>query len=64
MTNGFILLLLLVAKISWEQFSGPVPGSELTSGGPVVVDAHLYGALGGVLGGFLVRIRVKSRASI
>jgi len=59
-----ILLLLLIAKISWEQFSGPVPGSESTSGGPVVVDAHLYGALGGVLGAFLAKIRVKSPASI
>ena len=59
-----ILLLLLVAKIAWEQFSGPVPGSESTSGGPVVVDAHLYGALGGFLGAILLRIRVKSPASI
>jgi rhomboid family GlyGly-CTERM serine protease len=59
-----ILLLLLVAKISWEQFSGPVPGSESTSGGPVVVDAHLYGAMGGILGAVLARIRVKPPASI
>jgi len=59
-----ILLLLLIAKISWEQWSGPVPGSESTSGGPVIVDAHLYGALGGVLGAFLARIRVESPASI
>ena len=63
-TETAILLLLLVAKISWEQFSGPVPGSESTSGGPVVVDAHLYGALGGVLGAVLARIRVKSPAPI
>jgi rhomboid family GlyGly-CTERM serine protease len=59
-----VLLLLVIAKIGWEQFSGPVPGSESTSGGPVVVDAHLYGAVGGVLGAFLTRIRVKSSASI
>jgi rhomboid family GlyGly-CTERM serine protease len=59
-----VLLLLLIAKIGWEQFSGPVPGSESTSGGPVVVDAHLYGALGGALGGFLATIRVKSSGSI
>jgi rhomboid family GlyGly-CTERM serine protease len=59
-----ILLLLLIAKISWEQFNGPVPGSESTSGGPVVVDAHLYGALGGILGALLVRIRVEAPASI
>jgi rhomboid family GlyGly-CTERM serine protease len=63
-TETVILLLLVIAKISWEQFSGPVPGSESTSGGPVVVDAHLYGALGGALGAFLTRIRVKSSAAI
>ena len=59
-----ILLFLLVAKISWEQYAGPVPGSEATSGGPVIVDAHLYGALGGVLGALTVRIRVGQRAAI
>jgi rhomboid family GlyGly-CTERM serine protease len=59
-----ILLLLLVAKIGYEQFNGPVPGSETTSGGPVVVDAHLYGALGGALGALFTTIRAKSRASI
>jgi len=63
-TETAVLLLLLIGKISWEQFGGPVPGSESTSGGPVVVDAHLYGALGGVLGAFLLRIRVKPPASI
>ena len=56
-----ILLLLLIAKIGYEQFNGPVPGSETTSGGPVVVDAHLYGALGGVLGALLVKIRAVFR---
>ena len=59
-----ILLALLVAKISWEQIGGPVPGSETTSGGPVVVDAHLYGALGGLLGALAARIRVRPSASI
>ncbi len=59
-----VLLTLLVAKIAWEQFAGPLPGSETTSGGPVVVAAHLYGAIGGVLGAVLVRIRVRPQASI
>jgi rhomboid family GlyGly-CTERM serine protease len=59
-----ILLLLLSAKIAWEQWNGPVPGSESTSGGPVIVDAHLYGALGGILGALLARIRVRPRTSI
>lgn len=59
-----VLLVLLSAKIGWEQVAGPVPGSVSTSGGPVVVDAHLYGALGGVLGAILTRIRVRPRPAI
>ena len=64
--DGETLLLaaLLSGKLAWEQFSGPLPGSEVTSGGPVVVNAHLYGALGGVIGALLTRVRVISRASI
>jgi rhomboid family GlyGly-CTERM serine protease len=46
---GAILLLMVVAKIAWEHFAGPLPFSELTSGGPVVTDAHLYGAAGGAV---------------
>lgn len=59
-----ILAALVIAKLAWEQFSGPLPGSELTSGGVVIVDAHLYGAAGGVLGALLGRIRVQPHASL
>ena len=59
-----VLLVLLSAKIGWEQVAGPVPGSVSTSGGPVVVDAHLYGALGGVLGALLAQIRVRQERTI
>jgi rhomboid family GlyGly-CTERM serine protease len=59
-----VLLLLVVAKISWEQLAGPVPGSEATAGGPVVVNAHLYGAVGGILGALLIKIRVRTPAAI
>ena len=64
--DGETLLLaaLLLAKLAWEQFGGSIPGSELASGGPVVVDAHLYGAAGGVLGALLLRIRVGQQAPI
>ncbi len=43
------LVLLVLAKLVWEFTMGPLPGSESTAGGPVVVIAHLYGALGGLL---------------
>jgi rhomboid family GlyGly-CTERM serine protease len=43
------LLLAVAAKISWEQWQGPLPGSESMADGPVVVASHLYGALSGML---------------
>lgn len=59
-----VLTALITLKIGWEQFAGPVPGSVMTSGGPVVVDAHLYGALGGILGALVARIRVRPDPAI
>jgi rhomboid family GlyGly-CTERM serine protease len=47
--DALLLFGLIVAKLAWEQFSGPLPGSEATAGGKVVVDAHLYGAICGVV---------------
>jgi len=44
---GYLLLAGLAAKLLWEQLSGPLPFSESTSGGPVLVEAHLYGTIGG-----------------
>jgi rhomboid family GlyGly-CTERM serine protease len=51
--EAIILAAFIVAKIAWEQLAGPMPGSEMTTGGRVIVEAHLYGALGGLLGGLL-----------
>ncbi len=47
--SGALLLLLIVGKLVWEQLMGAMPGSEAVSGGRVMVDAHLYGALGGAV---------------
>lgn len=44
-----ILALVVAGKLAWEQLAGPLPGSEGTSGGAVIVDAHLYGVIGGTL---------------
>jgi rhomboid family GlyGly-CTERM serine protease len=38
------LTLLLVGKLAWEQWHGALP---LSGDMPVIVDAHLYGAMGG-----------------
>ncbi|MBT8087398.1 MAG: rhombosortase [Gammaproteobacteria bacterium] len=59
-----VLAALLLAKLAWEQAVGPLPGSEGSSGGAVIVDAHLYGAIGGVLMALLILIRVRRAAPI
>jgi len=38
----------VLIKILYEQLIGPLPGSEQSASGNVVVDAHLYGALAGL----------------
>lgn len=60
----WLLAAGLVAKLIYEQISGPLPGSEESSGGSVIVAAHAYGAGGGVLAASMIWIRVRRRASI
>ena len=47
MALGAALLLLLVVKLVYEQQSAP---ACLTGDLPLVPDAHLFGALGGLIG--------------
>lgn len=42
------LFVLVLGKMGWEQWAGPLPLTADAAGGPVVVDAHLYGGLGGM----------------
>lgn len=41
-------LALLAAKIIYEQIMGPLADTQMLTGLPVVVDAHLYGAVSGL----------------
>jgi rhomboid family GlyGly-CTERM serine protease len=50
-----LMLAVLAGKLLWEQLVGPLPGTSAIAGGPVVVDAHLFGAVGGCLGALLRR---------
>ena len=47
--SAIVLLVLVVGKLVWEQLVGAVPGSESIIEGRVVVDSHLYGAVGGLI---------------
>ena len=47
--SGYVLVAVLLAKLCWEFFYGALPGSEDMAGGRVLTEAHLLGAVGGVL---------------
>ena len=48
-TSGYVLTTVLIAKLVWEFFNGALPGSEDMTGGRVLTEAHLLGAIGGIL---------------
>ena len=62
--ESIVLATLVAGKLAWEQFAGPLPGSEGASGGAVIVDAHLYGAIGGILAAVAMWRRVRPAAPI
>jgi rhomboid family GlyGly-CTERM serine protease len=62
--ESLVILLVVFGKIAYEQIAGPMPGSELSSGGPVVVNAHLYGALAGLICGIAIWRRVARAGPI
>ncbi len=46
--SGYVLLVVLIAKLLWEFFYGALPGSEDMAGGRVLTEAHLLGAVAGI----------------
>lgn len=44
---------ILIGKLCWEQLQGALP---LSGGMPVIVDAHLYGAVGGLMAGVALHL--------
>jgi len=58
-----LLLALLVTKLLWEQWNGPLPLSEKLIGGSVVIDAHLFGAFMGLITYMIFR-RADNRAIV
>ena len=51
--DGWILAVFIVLKLGYEQWTGALPFSG--TGVPVLVNAHLYGALGGVVAATALR---------
>ena len=46
---GWVLLAIWSGKLAWEHWEGALPFSTETVGSAVVTDAHLWGAVGGLL---------------
>ncbi len=44
-----LLLIVLIGKLVWEHFNGPITSNEALVGVPVLVEAHSYGALCAVI---------------
>jgi rhomboid family GlyGly-CTERM serine protease len=55
--DGWLLGAILVAKLGYEHWVGALP---LSGRDPVVVDAHLYGVIGGAAAAALLRPRSVS----
>jgi rhomboid family GlyGly-CTERM serine protease len=57
--------IVFVAKLAWEHFRGPLPLTSATLSLPVVVEAHSYGAIGGIVAAaWLLRGRPASSAPL
>lgn len=57
-TLAAILTLIFLAKLGWELSQGSLPS---VSSMPVVIDAHLYGAVGGLVAGVLIALAHRQR---
>ncbi|WP_083540963.1 rhombosortase [Photobacterium sanguinicancri] len=51
--GGWLILLGLIAKIGWEQIFGGSMSSEALIGARVATEAHLIGAISGIILGLL-----------
>ena len=60
--EGWLLAGLLLAKLAYEQLHGALP---FAGDMPVIVDAHLYGALGGLAAAIVLALsRVAGRPAV
>lgn len=57
--RDLLIVAVVAAKIAWEQWMGPSADTAALIGGAVIVDAHLYGAIGGAIAGLCLRLQRK-----
>lgn len=52
-----VVLAVVVGKLGYEGLFGPMPGSSSAVDGSVIVEAHLYGAIGGAIAAAALLVR-------
>lgn len=57
--DAWILAAFIVCKLAWEQTHGALPLSGTEGSLHVVVDAHLYGAIGGLACALWLKVRSR-----
>ncbi len=60
--SGYVLVVVLLGKLAWEFFNGALPGSEEMAGGRVLTEAHLLGAIGGIIVWFVAELVARFKA--
>ena len=58
---ALLLSAYLVGKLAWEQRFGALP---LSGDMPIVVDAHLYGSIGGAVAGFILWVQAHRQVAV
>ena len=54
-----LMVVIVFAKVAWELWQGPLPGSREAAGGEVVVHAHALGSLCGLI--YVVLLKLIQR---
>lgn len=57
--EALLVVAVVSAKVVWELWQGPLPGSREAAGGEVVVQAHALGCLSGAI--YVALLRVVGR---
>jgi len=55
--DGWLLAAFIIVKVAYEQHTGALPFAD--SGAGVIVDAHLYGSLGGLAVAAILKPRLE-----
>jgi rhomboid family GlyGly-CTERM serine protease len=56
---SLVLGMLIISKLLWEQFQGPLPSSQAMITGRVAIESHLYGVISGFVWALLTRLRIS-----